>query len=263
MNVISAVAGSVVYPPGGKFGPRIQKDIQLVMLYTGEMSVTIDGRELHVQPGHVVLLLPGHEEQFAFSKTEDTWHRWIAVHVPELEEKSREAFRRLPEYLPLTEDMNRLTDLLLRLQRDATPSDPVILQLGLAALHLYPVESQRSMDQMEKHPAIYSALSWIREHYAEEVTLKEMAAVAKVSPEHLVRLFKQYEQATPFQYLWSFRIQKAVELLTNTGLTVTEIALRCGFKTSHHFARQLKQSTGRTASEIRQLSWSGLRKTGI
>lgn len=260
MIVSSTVAGSVVYPPGGKFGPRIQQDIQLVMLYTGEMTVTIDGRELHVLPGHVVLLLPGHEEQYIFSKTEDTWHRWIAVHVPELENKTRESFRQLPEYLPLTEDMNRLTDLLLRLQRDSAPTDPVMLQLGLAALHLYPVESKRTLHQKEKHPAIYSALSWMQEHYADELTLKEIAAVAKVSPEHLVRLFKQYEQATPFQYLWRLRMNKAVELLTNTGLTVTEIALRCGFKTSHHFARQLKQATGRTASEIRQLSWSGLRK---
>ncbi|NIK67192.1 AraC family transcriptional regulator [Paenibacillus sp. BK720] len=260
MHVASAVAGSVVYPPGGKFGPRIQQDLQLVMLYTGEMSVTIDGRELHVQPGHVILLLPGHEEQFVFSKTEDTWHRWIAVHVPELEEHIRESFRLLPECLPLNEEMNRLTDLLLRLQRDTLPTDPVILQLGLAALHLYPIESKRSLEQKEKHPAIYAALAWIREHFAEEATLKEIAAAANVSPEHLVRLFKQYEQTTPFQYLWGFRIQKAVELLTNTGLTVTEIAQRCGFKTSHHFARQLKQTTGRTASEIRQLSWSGLRK---
>ncbi|MGO4107034.1 helix-turn-helix domain-containing protein [Paenibacillus sp. YAF4_2] len=260
MLVTSTVAGSVVYPPGGKFGPRIQPDIQLVMLYTGEMSVSIDGREIHAQPGHVVILLPGHEEQFVFSKTEDTWHRWIAVHVPEFDEEARESLRLLPECLPLTEDMNRLTDLILRLQRDTSASDPLLLQLGLAALHLYPVESKRVMQQREKHPAIYSALSWIQEHYAEDVALKDMAASANVSPEHLVRLFKQYELTTPFQYLWSYRINKAVELLNNTGLTITEIASRCGFKTSHHFARQLKEATGRTASEIRQLSWSGLRK---
>ncbi|GLX66447.1 AraC family transcriptional regulator [Paenibacillus glycanilyticus] len=260
MHVTSAVAGSVVYPPGGKFGPRIQMDLQLVMLYTGEMTVTIDGRELHAEPGHVVLLLPGHEEQFVFSKTEDTWHRWIAVHAPELDDETLESFRRLPECLPLTEDMNRLTDLLIGLQRNVSSSDPVMLQLGLAALHLYPVESKRTLHQTEKHPAIYAAISWMREHYAEDVTLKEISASVNLSPEHLVRLFKQHEHMTPFQYLWNLRINKAVELLTNTGLTITEVALLCGFKTSHHFARQLKQATGRTASEIRQLSWSGLRK---
>lgn len=82
--VKSAWAGSVVYSPGGRFGPRIQQDKQMIMLYTGEMNVKIDERELHVEPGNVLLLKPGHEETFLFSKTEETWHRWISIHVPHL-----------------------------------------------------------------------------------------------------------------------------------------------------------------------------------
>ena len=41
--VESANAGTVVYPPGGKFGPRIQQDLQLVMLHTGSLEIDIDG----------------------------------------------------------------------------------------------------------------------------------------------------------------------------------------------------------------------------
>ncbi|WP_337102596.1 AraC family transcriptional regulator [Paenibacillus sp. YIM B09110] len=259
-SITSITSGSIVYPPGGRFGPRIQQDIQLVMLYTGEMTVTIDGRELHVQPGHTVLLKPGHEESFTFSRTEETWHRWIAVHAPELEEAVREDLYALPEYLPLTEEMNRLTDLILNLQRQSEHTDPVLRSLGLAALQLYPHESSRALLQQEKHPAVYAALDWIHEHHNDDVSLKAIADHAGVSAEHLVRLFKQFEQTTPIHYLWQYRIERAVELLTNTGLNVTEIAHRCGFKTSHHLARLIKQSTGKTASEIRRLSWSGLRK---
>ncbi|UVI31971.1 AraC family transcriptional regulator [Paenibacillus spongiae] len=259
-TVASAAAGSIVYPPGGRFGPRIQQDVQLVMLYTGEMIVTIDGQELRVQPGHVVLLKPGHEESFIFSRTEETWHRWIAVHAPALASSVMESLYALPPYLPLTEEMNRLTDLMLHLQRQAMPADPVLRSLGLTALHLYPTESTKAFLQKEKHPAIYAALAWMHEHYAEDVTLKEIADHACLSSEHLVRLFKQFEQTTPIHYLWQYRVERSIELLTNTGLNVTEIAHRCGFKTSHHLARLIKQSTGRTASEIRQLSWSGLRK---
>lgn len=259
-SINAVTSGSIVYPPGGRFGPRIQQDFQLVMLYTGEMTVTIDGRVLHVQPGHTVLFKPGHEESFIFSRTEETRHRWVAVHVPDLEEGAREDLYALPEYLPLTEEMNRLTDLILNLQRQSLPTDPVLRSLALAALHLYPKESTRVLLQKEKHPAVYAALVWIHEHYDEDVTLKAIAVHAGVSAEHLVRLFKQFEQTTPIHYLWRYRIERAVELLTNTGLNVTEIAHRCGFKTSHHLARLMKQSTGRTASEIRQLSWSGLRK---
>ena len=260
-DIAHAAADSIVYPPGGRFGPRVQQDIQLVMLYTGEMNVTVDGRMISVSPGHVIMLKPGCEESFTFSRTEETWHRWIAVHLNHISDHTRLVLEQLPECLPLTEEMNRLLDLMLNVQRYAPLEDPAVVSLGLAALHLYPTESKRALLQKEKHPAVYSVLSFIFEHYMEDLSLAELADRAGLSPEHLVRLFKQYEQTTPIAYLWNYRISRAVELLTSTGLNVTEVAHRCGFKTSHHFARMVKQVTGRTASDIRRLSWSGMRKS--
>ncbi len=251
----SAVAGSVVYPPGGKFGPRVQQDIQLVLLYTGDMRVTIDDRELHVLPGHVALLKPGHEEMFTFSRMEETWHRWISVHVEPFSLELQDDLYRLPACLPISEPLNRLTDLMLILRQQANPADQVMRSLGLAALQLYPVETQKALLMQEKHPALYKSQSWIHEHYADDLSLKDIAGQADVSPEHLVRLYRRYERITPIQYLWRIRIQRATELLTSTGLTVTEIAHLSGFKTSHHLARLLKQATGKTASEIRRSVW--------
>ncbi|MDB4866766.1 MAG: AraC family transcriptional regulator [Cohnella sp.] len=261
MNAVQqAVAGSVVYPPGGRFGPRVQQDIQLVLLYTGEMDVTIDGNLLHVQPGHVVLLKPGREESFVFARNEHTWHRWIAVTVDPLSPEQSDYLYRLPVYLPLTDRMNGLTDLMLSVQSEAPPDDPLLRSLGLAALHLYPTESDRIRKQNEKHPSVYLAIAWIREHYGQEATLEGLAGHAGISPEHLVRLFRRHEGKTPIQFVWQYRVERAVELLRHTGLTVSEVGHRCGFKTSHHFARMIKQSTGRTPSEIRKFSWEGLRK---
>ncbi|SFB44082.1 AraC family transcriptional regulator, arabinose operon regulatory protein [Cohnella sp. OV330] len=254
-----AVAGSIVYPPGSRFGPRVQQDIQLVMLYSGEMTVTLPDRQLRVKPGHVILLKPGFEETFFFSKSEDTWHRWIAVHFEDLPAAAVEALDGLPECLPLSEEMNLLTDLMIRLNRQGSETDADVRSLGLAAMHLYPRESAKAMLQREKHPAVYAALAMIHDHYAEEMSLNQLASAAGSSPEHLVRLFKKHERASPIQYLWQYRVNRAVELLTYTGLTVSEISLRCGFKTSHHLARLVKETTGRTATDIRRTSWNGSR----
>lgn len=255
-----AWAGSIVYLPGGSYGPRYQQDIQLVMLYTGEMNVNIDGRDLHVMPGNVVLLKPGHVETFTFSKTEETWHRWIAVGIHQLEPYLIEHLYTLPELLPLTDEMNKLIELMLNIQRYADAYDPALLSLGMASIHLYPSEMLRMHQQQEKHPAVYSTLAWVRDHYTEELSLRDLASLSGVSPEHLVRLFKRSEGVPPIQYLWNYRITKAIELLTNTGLTVSEIALRCGFKTSHHLSRLIKKSSGRTATEIRRVAFTGLKK---
>ncbi|MBP1965380.1 AraC family transcriptional regulator of arabinose operon [Paenibacillus aceris] len=229
------------------------------MLYSGEMDVTIGDRKIHVEPGNVIMLMPGQEEYFTFSKKEDTWHRWISVHVPDLKREIIEQLSSLPECLPLSENMNRLLDLMLRIQQHTSATAPLLISLGLAALQLYPTESKQLMQKEEKHPAVYAAIAWISGNFANEFTLKDLAEAVGVSTEHLVRLFRQHEHTTPIQYVWRYRVRQAVGFLTNTGLSITEVAQSCGFKTSHHFARLVKQTTGHTASELRQLSWGGLR----
>lgn len=252
-------AGSIVYPPGGKFGPRIQQDIQLVMLYTGDLHLSINGRMYRVTPGHVIILYPGQEEHFTFSPTEESWHRWISIHVPSWEPAPAEERPADMECYPISEDMNRLLDLMLLVQSQAASNDSIMRTFGLAALQLLPMELSREIRQREKHPAVYAALGWIHEHYAGDIALHDMASRAGVSPEHLVRLFQQYERTSPVRYLWQYRMKQAMSLLTNTGLSINEIAHRCGFKTSHHFARMIKGTTGCTASEFRQRSWGGTR----
>ncbi|WP_261800438.1 AraC family transcriptional regulator [Paenibacillus sp. PAMC21692] len=256
-HVQSVTAGSIVYPPGGRFGPRIQQDIQLVLLHSGEMRVSIEGQMMQVQPGHVVKLMPGYEERFAFAEDEETWHRWIAVHVEELPEETLTLMAELPVVLPLSEELNHLTDLLLSVQHRTYPGDPLLRTLGLAALQLYPLESKR-VTERENHSSVYTAISWMKEHLMEEISLTDLASKAGVSSEHLVRLFRHYENDTPIHYLWKLRVNKAIDLLVHTGLTVTEIAERCGYQTTHHLARQMKQMTGLTATQVRRNSWKGL-----
>lgn len=53
---------TIVYPAGGTFGPRVQRDYQLVMLHSGDLHVRIDRTVHHMPRGHVVLLRPGHTE---------------------------------------------------------------------------------------------------------------------------------------------------------------------------------------------------------
>jgi AraC family transcriptional regulator of arabinose operon len=57
-------------------------------------------------------------------------------------------------------------------------------------------------------------------------------------------------------YVWGRRVDAGVELLTGTGLPVTIIAERCGFRTSFHFARRVRRATGLTPTELRRRAWA-------
>lgn len=251
--VIGSYAGTVVYSPGGKYGPRVQRDLQLVLVHTGSMHVEIDGIPHHVPAKQVALLKPGHEEQFHFDGQTETRHRWIAVSVEPLHKDDLERFESLPLCMPLTERMNQLADMLMSLQSDGCErTDELIKSLGKSAIWLYMTEHLQTRLNNRKHTAVLLAIEEIRQRFGEDLELPDLSAAAAVTPEHLIRLFRRDEGMTPIQYLWNYRINKGLELLRSTGLPIGEIAEQVGFKTSYHFARMIKRHTGLTPSGIRK-----------
>lgn len=244
-------AGSIVNSPGCTYGPRLQRELQLVMLQTGSMQIEIDGQRTLVSPGEVFLIMPGCEVYIAFDEKESTWHRWVTIFKFEITVASLGVWGRLPSTLPLSEQMNQLMDVMVSLQkREASSSSTVLHSLALGAFQLYVAEHE-VYAASNANPAIMLAKSLVQERYHEELTLADMAVAANVSPGHLTRLFRQYAGIRPKQYLWHYRVERGVELLRTTGLPVGEIAERCGFKTSYHFARSVKAYRQLTPTQIR------------
>lgn len=252
--VASAYAGTIVYPPRGTYGPRIQQDIQLVMLHSGELELSIAGVLHAVKPGQAVLLKPGHVEFFAFAERQESWHRWITLGTRPLTDDQLAYMESLPFSMPIPEALNVITDLILSLQNDYAHHEEPIRSLGYAALSLFMSRTSQTKQQ-ERHASVVLALNDIHRCYDEEITLPILANRAGVTPEHLVRLFHASQLPTPIRYLWKYRVVKATELLTQSGLAIGEIADRTGFKSAFHLSRLVKEQTGSTPSQLRKSAW--------
>ena len=87
-------------------------------------------------------------------------------------------------------------------------------------------------------------LRYIREHYAQAVTLEELAASAHVSISECLRCFRQSLETTPYRYLTEFRLSKAAQLLRETNRPVSEIAAEVGFQQLSHFGKCFREKTG-------------------
>lgn len=57
---------------------------------------------------------------------------------------------------------------------------------------------------------------------------------------------------SPYNYVIEQRIEKAKKFLSRSNLSITQIALECGFADSSHFARHFRKMTGMSASKYRQ-----------
>lgn len=76
------------------------------------------------------------------------------------------------------------------------------------------------------------------------LSIEEVAAAVGWSADHLRRLCRAILQVSPHEIQTAARIRRAQELLSYGGLSIREIALRCGFDDASHFSRVFKKSTG-------------------
>ena len=91
----------------------------------------------------------------------------------------------------------------------------------------------------------------LRSHLDDTPSLPELAALAGLTPWHFARAFRQSHGMPPHRYLVRLRIERACELLENSRLPVTEIAVRVGYS-SQHLARQFRCTMGCSPKEYRR-----------
>ncbi|WP_220201199.1 helix-turn-helix domain-containing protein [Reticulibacter mediterranei] len=91
-----------------------------------------------------------------------------------------------------------------------------------------------------EHPTIKRAKEYLREHYAEEVPLQELADAVNMSPFHLARLFRQMVGLPPHAYQTQLRLASAKTLLAQ-GYSVGYVAHETGFFDQSHFTQQFRR----------------------
>jgi AraC-like DNA-binding protein len=84
------------------------------------------------------------------------------------------------------------------------------------------------------------------------VTLDELASVAGLSPNHLLRMFRQAFGQTPHQYLTERRLERARQLLADTDMPVTEVCLAVGFSSLGAFSWLFRRRVGVAPAEYRR-----------
>ena len=100
--------------------------------------------------------------------------------------------------------------------------------------------------------AVQEVAQAIRQDPSRAWSVAEMSAQATLSRAQFTRRFLAQQGMSPAQYLIRARIDRADQLLTETGLTVTQVAAALGYTDVPYFSRQYKQRTGRSPSQTRR-----------
>lgn len=115
-------------------------------------------------------------------------------------------------------------------------------------------EDEPCLDRHAGSFIVNQATAYIEEHYAQKLTLQEVADKCYVSQWHLSKLINKYTGNTFYELLNNVRIEKAKALLNDPKLKIGDIVDMVGYSDAAHFSRVFKRIVGVSANEYRNTS---------
>lgn len=116
------------------------------------------------------------------------------------------------------------------------------LLMLMKAIMVRQSESSGITDQYDPIPQpVKNAIQYLHDHYQKRITIDELSDQVNFSKYYLIRVFKKYTGYTPVQYLNSYRMRQAVELLRDGQQTVAQIAHEVGYESESYFVRKFRE----------------------
>ncbi len=217
------------------------------MLESGILHIETESGEYLLRPGQSIYLPCHLSYTISSDRKEPASFLWINIRGTLMNQMIK-ALSPLPFLIADTDIspfISSLWDLLKNTTDCMTEIAPLILKMLLCInANIITVEN------VPKEPSLYE--TYISNHLQTTFSVKQMAQDFHCSTDTINRTFyKEYGQ-TPYQYYQTMRINIAKSLLTETALTIEDIATRLHFSDRNYFTLYFKKSTGETPVQYRK-----------
>lgn len=112
------------------------------------------------------------------------------------------------------------------------------------------ISSEKNPERSVKY--IDKATEYIHSHYCEKINVCSVADFMHMNSNYFSKLFKSRIGMTPMQYINSLRIERAIQLLCHTDMTIASIAASLGYTDPFYFSRIFKKMTGTSPGNFRK-----------
>ena len=239
------------------YRPRGRIDFQLLYVAAGKAHFFLEGQDVLVTAGHMVLYQPKEMQRYVYYGIDQTEVFWVHFTGNDVKNILRNYGIPLTGHVFYTgqfpEYQNLFQKMIQELQM-CRPHSEELLSLHLR--HLFILIS-RQMSSGHKTPdyvqnEMEAAIRHFSESYNTDIVIDEYAASMHRSTAWFIRSFKQYTGMTPMQYIISIRIENARRLLATLDYNITEVASIVGYDNPLYFSRLFKKQTGMAPTDYRK-----------
>ena len=245
---------------------HIHNTVELLFIKSGIFTAIVDGKEYPLQEGDLILF-PSNAVHYVFSQSDEE-SAYYVIKVPPTAYLNFTKINEGAKYMLLfslgrleqkllygrqeleNSDVSQLLDSMIReLEVDSFASELTVKLKAMELLLLLLRKSDKSaLPQLSNSVTelIYRVIVYMRVHYAEDVSETELARSMGLSYSYFSRTFKEVTGMTFKKYLNKLRIDYAQKMLAKGGLSISEVATRCGYNSISYFICTYRSIVGVT-----------------
>ena len=127
-----------------------------------------------------------------------------------------------------------------------------LLDSYIRLLYEKSVSSGRKTNQSHCSLKLKEIIEYVSYNYTKNITLKQLSALYFMNEKYLGRIFKKQTGYSLHEFINKIRLQKAKQMLENTGKSVLEISLDCGYNNVTYFNRCFFRKYNKTPTQYRE-----------
>jgi AraC-like DNA-binding protein len=246
------------------FYPHFHAEIEFIYVRSGAIRIGVNEEIRLLRQGDMVIC--GSNDIHYFDSRELESEIIILICKPEwitMTKSWPSDFRFTSPYIPAgtpgLETVKTILDELIQEKDEKKPGYPLLLKAGILklcgslqrALDTLPMDRTTKEKYESRRARMQQILSYIEDHYREELNVEVMAKRFSMEPSHFSRSFKAAIGMNFKTYLNTVRVLSAEHQLLTSELSIMEIALECGFSSIRTFNRVFKELRGYVPSSLR------------
>jgi len=228
-----------------RFPPHMHRHPELVYVESGELELEINGQKEIIPAGKWAMVPSNHIHGY---HTEKASFAYVCVfsedHIPAFMKEIRD---KTPARAMFS--MNRAAEEFAK-ETLLVPGGSPDFYMAKAALYAVAGEYGRQAGFSKEAPGNEALanriIRYVSENFTEDISLETAARELGYEKHYLSRCFRRVVPMHFSRYVNLFRVDAATELLQHTDLSITEIAMKSGFRSLRNFNRVFKDITGTT-----------------
>ncbi len=246
---------------------HFHEEIELVSVTDGEILCTVDGHEIKLSEGEMLVIgsrvvhrLMYHKKPSSVVYLQIDIEPVLSSIFPEIGLLSCFLSKKLKKY-SLFSNRDEMGEIVTSISRELDLKSEFygisvkgsIYRLIAEMCRAGMMEVSSELLSQKSFKRILPALEYANENVAAKITLDELCRELNFDKYNFCKYFKTATGITFFEYLGYLRLRKAEELLITTDKNITEISLECGFSSPQYFNRFFSSNTGYAPTAYRKM----------